>query len=99
MALNQLGETLGFGPENWSVALSPTGDAPATHYGTHVWEAPGGAFHQLRTAVEAGLTPPGLEAYAAALASLSVRAQEGSTDASANWTAACAALALSPVAA
>ena len=30
---NALGEALGHGPNNYSVALSPTGNEPATHWG------------------------------------------------------------------
>lgn len=30
---NALGEAMGWGPGNYSVALSPTGQEPATHYG------------------------------------------------------------------
>lgn len=30
---NALGEALGHGPNNYSVALSPTGSEPASHYG------------------------------------------------------------------
>ena len=30
---NALGEALGHGPNNYSVALSPTGSEPATHWG------------------------------------------------------------------
>lgn len=30
---NALGEAMGWGPGNYSVALSPTGAEPATHYG------------------------------------------------------------------
>ena len=30
---NALGASMGWGPSSYSVALSPTGSAPATHYG------------------------------------------------------------------
>lgn len=32
-AANRLGEAIGRGPNNYSVALSPTGQPPATHWG------------------------------------------------------------------
>lgn len=87
-ALNGLGQQMGYGPDTWNVPLSASGALPTTHYGTHTWEQAGGQFRQLRLAVQAGITPPGLEPYAAALASLYVRAVEDSLDASSNWQAA-----------
>lgn len=33
---NALGESMGWGPNNYSVALSPTGTLPATHWGCRV---------------------------------------------------------------
>lgn len=88
--LNALGEVLGYGPDSYNVDLSASGLAPATHFGAHSWEQPGGQFHALRVAVQAGVTPPGLEAHADALRSITVRAVENSTDALSNWTAALA---------
>lgn len=32
-----LGEAMGWGPDNYSVALSATGQEPASHYGCHAW--------------------------------------------------------------
>ena len=34
---NAVGEVMGWGPNNYSVALSATGNAPATHWGLHAW--------------------------------------------------------------
>lgn len=87
-ALNALGEALGYGPETFSRGLSAGGAAPATHYGTHTWAQPGGAFMALADAVAAGQTPAGLEAYADALASMSVRIDAGAAAAAQNWDAA-----------
>lgn len=36
-AANLLGEQLGMGPTNFSVALSTDGTEPATHYGCRTW--------------------------------------------------------------
>lgn len=33
---NALGESMGWGPNNYSVALSPSGSLPATHWGCRV---------------------------------------------------------------
>lgn len=33
---NALGENMGWGPNNYSVALSPSGSLPATHWGCRV---------------------------------------------------------------
>jgi hypothetical protein len=77
-----------YGDTTFSVPLSTSGSAPATHYATHTWEMPGRTFHQLRLAVQAGQTPPGLEAHATALASLTIRAVENSLASLDNWLAA-----------
>lgn len=97
-SLNALGEAMGYGPDNWNVALSALGASPATHWGTHIWETADGQFRQLRLTVQAGQTPPGLEAYAAALQSLTFRVEETTLDALSNWNAACAEHSLAPVA-
>lgn len=34
---NRMGDAMGWGPENFSVALSSDGSAPATHWGLHAW--------------------------------------------------------------
>lgn len=52
---NQLGDVLGMGPDNYSVALSADGSEPATHYGLHAWVEQ--AFQAL---VESGVYPPEL---------------------------------------
>lgn len=89
-AMTQLGQALGYGPDNFGVELSASGNAPATHFATHTWAQPGGQFHQLVLAVNAGITPPGLEPFAAALASTETRIVENSQDALTNWNAALA---------
>jgi hypothetical protein len=38
---NALGEAMGWGAGNYSVPLSPTGTAPATHYGCRAEVGPG----------------------------------------------------------
>lgn len=83
--LNALGEAMGYGPDNWNVPLSSGGRAPATHWGTAMWEQPGSTLHGLRLAVQAGQIPPGLEPYDAALRSLLFRL---GAPASENWRAA-----------
>lgn len=87
-AMAQLGQALGYGPNNFSVELSASGNAPATHFGTHTWAQPGGQFHQLVLAVQAGVTPPGLEPFSAALSETETRLVENSQDALTNWNAA-----------
>jgi hypothetical protein len=52
---NAVGITMGWGPDNYSVALSADGAEPATHYGLHAWVDE--AFEQL---VESGVYPPEL---------------------------------------
>jgi len=52
---NAVGVTMGWGPDNYSVALSADGAEPATHYGLHAWVDE--AFEQL---VESGVYPPEL---------------------------------------
>lgn len=34
---NALGEAMGWGPDNYSVALSASGQKPASYYGCHAW--------------------------------------------------------------
>jgi hypothetical protein len=53
---NAVGEAMGWGPNNYSVPLSPTGAEPATHYGLHAWTDD--AFKEL---VESGVYAPELE--------------------------------------
>lgn len=48
-------EAMGWGPNNYSVALSADGSEPATHYGLHAWA--GDEFEQM---VETGYYPPEL---------------------------------------
>jgi hypothetical protein len=52
---NAVGQAMQWGADNYSVALSPTGAEPATHYGLHAWVDE--AFEQL---VESGVYPPEL---------------------------------------
>lgn len=88
--INAIAEGFGYGPGTLSVPLSATGSEPATHYGSQAPETPGTLFHQLRVAVQAKVTPPGLEAQASALSALYVRVIEDSDDAQVNWLAALA---------
>ena len=53
---NALGEAMGWGPDNYSVALSADGDEPATHYGLHAWASP-----DFRDLIDAGAMPDGLD--------------------------------------
>lgn len=53
---NALGDAMGWGPDNYSVALSPSGDAPATHYGLHAWVA-----QAFLDTLDAGVLPDGLD--------------------------------------
>lgn len=71
----------------FSVDLSSSGSEPATHFGAHAWASPGGQFYQLCLAVQAGVTPPGLESNADALKALYIRVVEDSSDAMGNWQA------------
>ena len=50
---NTVAEAMGWGPNNYSVALSADGSEPATHYGLHAWA--GNEFEQM---VETGYYPP-----------------------------------------
>jgi hypothetical protein len=88
--LNALGDNLGYGPNTWNVPLSASGASPATHYGTHVWEVSGSQFQGLRMAIQAGITPPGLEAYAIELASVYVKVADLSTISQISWAEALA---------
>ena len=56
---NTLAQLMGWGPDNYSVALSADGEAPATHYGLHAWTTP--AFEAMLAAAEEGTMPPELE--------------------------------------
>lgn len=48
-------EAMGWGARNYSVPLSATGTAPATHYGLHAWTTE--SFRQM---IETGYFPPEL---------------------------------------
>lgn len=96
-AMNALAENMDYGANNFSNALSASGAEPATHYGTHLWEQLDGQFRQLRLAVQAGITPPGLEAFDAALKSLIIHAVENDTQSVKNWTDALAVAGLKEV--
>ena len=50
---NAVVEAMGWGPNNYSVALSADSSEPATHYGLHAWA--GNEFEQM---VETGYYPP-----------------------------------------
>lgn len=73
-ALNALGPLLGRGANEYSVALSATGNAPATHYGLRAWASE--ATHAQFTALQAdpslapavpGHTPAAIAAAIAAV--------------------------------
>lgn len=53
---NALGNAMGWGPDNYSVSLSPNGQEPATHYGLHAWVKQ--AFVDM---VDAGVLPEGVD--------------------------------------
>ena len=46
---------MGWGPNNYSVPLSPTGEAPVTHYGLHAWAEQ--SFVDLMEGASAGVIP------------------------------------------
>lgn len=50
---NAVGEAMGWGPNNYSVALSADGLEPATHWGLHAWTSE--AFEAM---IETGVYPP-----------------------------------------
>ena len=52
---NAVAEAMGWGPNNYSVALSADGSEPATHWGLHAWA--GNEFEQM---VGTGYYPPEL---------------------------------------
>ena len=62
---NALGEALGHGPNNYSVALSPTGSEPATHWGGR-GEVTDEFIAMIADAAQ-GNPPPGLDYPAADL--------------------------------
>jgi hypothetical protein len=53
---NAVAQAMGWGPDNYSVPLSPTGSEPATHWGLHAWATEG-----FRDMIETGYYPPELE--------------------------------------
>ncbi len=57
-AANALAEAMGWGPDNYSVPLSPGGAEPATHYGLHTWATDD--FLATVAGAEAGELPPHL---------------------------------------
>lgn len=57
---NALSQALGYGPDTYSVPLSPTGAEPATHFGAHVANA-SAAFVAALDAARAGNLPPGAD--------------------------------------
>jgi hypothetical protein len=52
---NAVGEAMGWGPDNYSVALSADGSEPATHWGLHAW-----AQDSVQALLESGVYPPEL---------------------------------------
>lgn len=53
---DQLGEAMGWGPNNYSVPLSTSGSEPATHFGLHAWVTQD--FVEMMAAVGSGNVPP-----------------------------------------
>lgn len=53
-----LASAMGWGPENYAVPLSPTGSAPATHYGLHAWVEP--EFVDILSKSRSGIMPAAL---------------------------------------
>jgi len=53
---NAFSEVMGWGPDNYSVALSPNGQEPATHYGLHAW-----VEQSFVDMVDAGILPEGVD--------------------------------------
>lgn len=63
-AANAMGEALGWSGDNLPVALSASGQAPATHYGCHAWSQPSAVAiftGQVTPEVE-GVTPEQIDA-------------------------------------
>ena len=50
-----------YGPTNFSVPLSKTGEEPATYYGGHLAGGASAEFKAVIAAANAGIAPPGLE--------------------------------------
>ncbi|KPL68049.1 hypothetical protein SZ64_07900 [Erythrobacter sp. SG61-1L] len=59
-AANALGAALGHGPQSYSIALSPSGEAPASHFGLNLVE-PDQAFLAMLAGAGEGVMPQGLE--------------------------------------
>lgn len=57
---NALGAALGHGPQSYSIALSPDGEAPASHYGLNLVE-PDQAFLDMLALASDGHMPDGLD--------------------------------------
>ncbi len=55
---NALGVAMGWGPGNFSVALSATGAEPATYFGLHSWVEP--RFVLILQSASAGIMPQSL---------------------------------------
>ena len=93
---DQLGEAMGWGPKNYSVALSPTGSEPATHYGLHAWVEQ--SFVDLLSFAAQGQVPPipGMtpEATAEVVAALAASIRPGSEG---HWSEVLSVLGLTTV--
>lgn len=55
---NALAEAMGWGENNYSVALSASGDHHASHYGLHTWVQP--SFEQMMLEAQEGVMPDAL---------------------------------------
>lgn len=54
---NAVGAAMGWGPDNFSVALSANGSTPATHGGLHAWTG-----DEFKALIDSGIYPPELAA-------------------------------------
>ena len=90
---DQLGEAMGWGPNNYSVPLSATGSLPATHYGLHAWVEQ--SFVDLLSFAAQGQVPPipgmSAEATAEVVSALAASIRPGSEG---HWSEMLAALGL-----
>jgi hypothetical protein len=100
-AANRLGEGMGWGARNYSLPLSPSGAAPATHWAGHLANAQP-EFLDMLTAAQAGdmperLTEAGYPAadFATVCGELTMDVSEG--DPSRHFARVCAAMGLALV--
>lgn len=93
---DQLGEAMGWGPNNYSVPLSPTRSEPTTHFGLHAWVEQ--SFVDLLSAAAQGQVPaiPGMTPAATAevVSALVASIRPGSEN---HWSDVLSALGLTTV--